>query len=363
MMINVVACQPEAALTSVASAETNESADFSTLLETQLAAATEEIAPEALIQAEDERDASDRPDEADAAALWLTVVGLNSAAGKVDSVAAQPIARPSHAEAMLANDGRALPMLADGAVPQIDGQRAVTGMLRMIVSPLAGHPAEKSAERPAPEQHNNQAVLIKSAINPIQNVENENAHNALPVKPAPQAASLIAAPVISPASLATPAPVTTTLHAIPSTAHATLEPEVGSPAWQQALGQQLSSFTRNGIHHAELRLHPEHLGPLKINLRLHQDQVQLHFITDQQPVRAALEAAMPHLRTSLAESGIQLDQGSVGSDAPTWGSAADSHSGHSSSSQQQGNGSSLIDAEEDVAAPVMHSGAGINIFA
>lgn len=96
---------------------------------------------------------------------------------------------------------------------------------------------------------------------------------------------------------------------------AVLNQPLGNPAWQQALGQQLSYFSRNNIHNAEIRLHPEELGSLQINLRLNNDQAQLHFVTGNHQVRAALEAAMPHLRTSLAESGINLGESGVGSNA------------------------------------------------
>ncbi|MDR0806641.1 MAG: flagellar hook-length control protein FliK [Enterobacteriaceae bacterium] len=112
----------------------------------------------------------------------------------------------------------------------------------------------------------------------------------------------------------------------PTVSQGILAPEVGTTAWQQALGQQIACFTRDGVHHAELRLHPKELGALKISLRLNNDQAQLHFVTGDHQVRAALESAMPHLRTSLAESGVQLGQSSVGAD--TASSQESAHSEH-----------------------------------
>ncbi|MNY54154.1 Flagellar hook-length control protein [compost metagenome] len=44
------------------------------------------------------------------------------------------------------------------------------------------------------------------------------------------------------------------------------------------------------------------------------DQAQAQFVSPHQAVRAAVEAALPHLRTSMAEAGIRLGQASVGSD-------------------------------------------------
>ncbi|MEZ3500094.1 hypothetical protein HP564_11195 [Pantoea sp. KPR_PJ] len=102
---------------------------------------------------------------------------------------------------------------------------------------------------------------------------------------------------------------------------------MGTLAWQQSLGQQLACFTRNGIQHAELRLHPEELGSLHISLQLKNEQAQLHFVSASHQVRAALEAAVPHLRTSLAEAGIELGQSSVGAES----SSCWQHSGDPSS--------------------------------
>lgn len=106
---------------------------------------------------------------------------------------------------------------------------------------------------------------------------------------------------------------------LPERVSNTLNHPLGSPQWQQSLGQHLTFFTRQGIHNAELHLHPEELGSLQITMRLHQDQAQLHVLTDNPQVRAVLEAAMPHLRASLAESGIQLGQSSVDNGAGSSG--------------------------------------------
>ncbi|MBT9432655.1 flagellar hook-length control protein FliK [Candidatus Sodalis endolongispinus] len=70
------------------------------------------------------------------------------------------------------------------------------------------------------------------------------------------------------------------------TAH--LRQPLGSPAWQQHLGEQIMLFNRNGIFHAQLHLHPQELGAVKVNLRLNQEQLQLHFAADNQQVRAVL---------------------------------------------------------------------------
>lgn len=113
---------------------------------------------------------------------------------------------------------------------------------------------------------------------------------------------------------------------------------VGTQAWQQSLGQQIACFTRDGVHHAELRLHPEELGVLQISLKLSNERAHLYFVTNNHQVRAALESAMPHLRTQLESSGIQLGQSSVGADT-----SSSSDSTHHGGALGQGRGEEATD--------------------
>lgn len=94
-----------------------------------------------------------------------------------------------------------------------------------------------------------------------------------------------------------------------------LNAQLGSDEWQQALSQQIVMFSRNGQQNAELRLHPEDLGAIQISLKLDNDQAQINMASSHSHVRAALEAALPQLRTALAESGINLGQSQVSSDS------------------------------------------------
>ncbi|WP_240775746.1 flagellar hook-length control protein FliK [Nissabacter sp. SGAir0207] len=148
------------------------------------------------------------------------------------------------------------------------------------------------------------------------------ASSATPDATDAQRGSDVAAPAMpDPTVLAAPAtatPLAASSSAPPAAASAALGGQLASPEWQQALGQQVLLFSRQGHQSAELRLHPEDLGALQISLRIDNDQAQLHFASAHQQVRAAVEAAMPHLRTALAESGINLGQSSVGGDASGW---------------------------------------------
>ena len=123
----------------------------------------------------------------------------------------------------------------------------------------------------------------------------------------------------STAPTATLAPVISsnvTSHAAATVATApVLSQPLGTQEWQQSLSQHITLFTKQGQQTAELRLHPEDLGQVQITLKLDDNQAQLQMVSAHSHVRAALEAALPVLRTSLAESGIQLAQSSVSSES------------------------------------------------
>lgn len=124
-------------------------------------------------------------------------------------------------------------------------------------------------------------------------------------------------PPVAQAMHVQPASVGTTTPA-PQAASAQLNAPFGSPQWQDALGQQIVMFSRNGQQTAELRLNPQELGALHISLKIDDNQAQIHLASASSQVRSALEAALPHLRNAMAENGINLGQSSVGSDSSAW---------------------------------------------
>jgi len=90
---------------------------------------------------------------------------------------------------------------------------------------------------------------------------------------------------------------------------------LGSSEWQQTISQNITLFTKQGQQSAELRLHPEDLGQVQISLKIDDNQAQIQMVSQHSHVRAALEAALPVLRTQLAENGIQLGQSSISSES------------------------------------------------
>ncbi|MFS9379560.1 flagellar hook length control protein FliK [Citrobacter sp. ANG330] len=226
--------------------------------------------------------------------------------------------------------------------------------------------------------------LAQDATRPLTRDEAKKSKtdNATPVIAAESAKGQpVTTPVVATAAAnaeidSTPSPVTpgiamtTTTHSasqpLPTSAAPVLSAPLGSHEWQQSLSQHITLFTRQGQQSAELRLHPEDLGQVQISLKLDDNQAQLQMVSAHSHVRAALEAALPTLRTQLAESGIQLGQSSISSE---------SFAGqqHSSSQQQQtarmqGQDRLMADDESELVVPASLQSAArgngaVDIFA
>ena len=151
--------------------------------------------------------------------------------------------------------------------------------------------------------------------------------------PSPTSIGVTAAPLSVPQTHAQPLP----------TAAPVLSAPLGSQEWQQSLSQHVTLFTRQGQQSAELRLHPQDLGQVHISIKLDDNLAQLQMVSPHSHVRAALEAALPMLRTQLADSGIQLGQSNISSE---------SFAGQQQSSGQQqqagrAQGQDIFAAEDD----------------
>ncbi|AVP03067.1 MULTISPECIES: flagellar hook length control protein FliK [Enterobacter cloacae complex] len=171
---------------------------------------------------------------------------------------------------------------------------------------LAGHEkAQQASTYQAQAQNADPSQPVSAPATPIVAAAAEK--QDLASSPSSTAPSATLAPVIS-------SNVNSYAAATVATAPVLSQP-LGTQEWQQSLSQHITLFTKQGQQTAELRLHPEDLGQVQITLKLDDNQAQLQMVSAHSHVRAALEAALPVLRTSLAESGIQLAQSSVSSES------------------------------------------------
>ena len=211
-----------------------------------------------------------------------------------------------------------------------DGKTAVTdSSAPATASTATAHAAGKNTSAPSPDFSSALAAMTAANGNVAVAAQTDS-------RTPDSALNLVnnAAVAVSSAPVST-TPTTTSAVTAPSTP--LLNAQLGTPEWQQQLGQQVMMFNRQGQQTAELRLHPQDLGSIQISMKIENNQAQLHFVSGHSAVRSAIEAAMPDLKTALADNGISLGQSSVGSDSSQWQQAQQQSS---QSGSQQGNASS-----------------------
>jgi flagellar hook-length control protein FliK len=93
-----------------------------------------------------------------------------------------------------------------------------------------------------------------------------------------------------------------------------LQPLGPAQAWTAGLGDRLLTLAGPGTHSARLKLHPESLGTLDIEIRIADNTAQVWFGAQHSQTREAIEASLPQLREMFAEQGIRLAHAQVGAD-------------------------------------------------
>lgn len=85
-----------------------------------------------------------------------------------------------------------------------------------------------------------------------------------------------------------------------------IQPEVQSKAWGKVLSSRVVWMAQEGVQQAALRLNPGSLGSIEVKLSMQSEQVNISFVTQNTATRDALEQALPKLRESLDEKGLEL---------------------------------------------------------
>lgn len=241
-----------------------------------------------------------------------------------------------------------------------------------VTAPAAAGPSKQAASadratvsaiadkaQPAPQLPTTDSIKVAAASEPAGTSPLDAGSDSGP-QALPQFQSIAA-----PATVRNNAPTT-------STPVLSVAPPVGSDAWGPAIGQQMIRMSASGHQVAELNLNPIGLGPLKVTLTLGDNQAQAMFVSAHESVRKAVEAALPQLRTTLAEQGISLGQTSVGAETrqPFGQDAAFAQQNPSRSpNQPEYPGSARAETAAAASSPVLsarplpRSGAGLDTFA
>lgn len=85
-----------------------------------------------------------------------------------------------------------------------------------------------------------------------------------------------------------------------------MQKNLSDPGWHQELGEKLIWMNNQSTPSVELRLNPEHLGPVLVKIDVSQDQASVAFTTQHQAVKEAIEAAIPKLKEMLQGQQLNL---------------------------------------------------------
>ncbi|MDH5255437.1 MAG: flagellar hook-length control protein FliK [Gammaproteobacteria bacterium] len=90
-----------------------------------------------------------------------------------------------------------------------------------------------------------------------------------------------------------------------------LQPQGDAGAFAGGLADRLLTLGGPGAHSARLKLHPESLGELDVEITMDDGTAQVWFGTTTSQARDAIEGSLPRLRDLFAEQGIQLTRTQV----------------------------------------------------
>ena len=145
-----------------------------------------------------------------------------------------------------------------------------------------------------------------------------------------------------------------------------MQPSVQSEAWGKVLSSRVVWMAREGVQQAELRLNPAKLGPVEVKLHMNNDQANVTFVAQNAATRDALEQALPRLKESFQENGMNLANADVsdqasGQQAEEDGAGEASPNNHDKSLQTDGGDHEQ--EQDEVLSSLDDSELGVSVFA
>lgn len=87
-----------------------------------------------------------------------------------------------------------------------------------------------------------------------------------------------------------------------------------NPEWAEQFSEHIMWLGQQGIKSAHIKLHPEELGPIEINIRVIKDAASLNITSHSSHVREIVEQSLPRLQEMMADQGLKLSDVHVGAD-------------------------------------------------
>ena len=121
----------------------------------------------------------------------------------------------------------------------------------------------------------------------------------------------------------------------------TMQPSIQSEAWGKVLSSRVVWMAREGVQKAELRLNPANLGPVEVKLNMNNEQASVAFVAHNAATRDALEQALPRLKESFQENGMNLANADVSEQA------SEQQSGEQGSDEASSNSQGITHQEDE----------------
>ena len=296
------------------------------------------------------RDSAEKAEDAAARASELPVTDMLALVASFNQL--QPVPKDMPAAPAAASGGDTATVDASAALPiDLAGQFAQGAAAALGEQPVADG-AAASAVRPAAEVAPSALAAATQADAEVDTstfarlLTQERAEPAV-LKDAQAATAPLTGPVQQ-ASL-------NIAQAAAGVATDRIAARVGTPAWDNQVGQKIVFMLAGQEQSATLTLNPPDMGPMQVVLSVTNDQATVAFSANQLEVRQALENAMPKLREMMSESGIALGNATVDAGTPDQRQAQGDQPGRGGQGARLGTAAGAADVAEHQPGRPMNS--------
>lgn len=120
------------------------------------------------------------------------------------------------------------------------------------------------------------------------------------------------------------------------------------PEWNKDIGERIVWMSNKAIPSAEIRLNPQHLGPISVRVDVTDDKATVAFTAQHAVVRETLEASIPKLREMMSAQQIDLVEVNVSQGSASDQGRSQSQNFAQTSGRGQGMTGGVIDGVDDI---------------
>ncbi len=126
----------------------------------------------------------------------------------------------------------------------------------------------------------------------------------------------------------------TSLNRTEGTAKMTISTPVGDNQWSKVFQNRVNFLVQNGIQKAEIKLDPEELGSIDVEIDIVDDVPHIQFNAENSQAKDALDSALPRLREMLSQGGMNEASVDVSSGKKESETDADNENAKNENTQQ-----------------------------